>query len=67
MKKTSENWAAVADHLMGGISGDWARNDDNGREVVLGDMIGGRYELWEGREFCGCVRSIARAMKWLEG
>lgn len=46
---------------------EWVENDDTGklRLVVIGNMCGGRYELYEEKEFVGCTSDVVTAAKFI--
>ena len=46
---------------------DFAENDDTGhlRAVVIGNMCGGRYELYEDHEFLGCTHDVVSAASFI--
>ena len=45
--------------------GDWAENEDNGRYVELGSMVGARYELYEDHEFIGGTSDVVAAAQFI--
>ena len=45
--------------------GDWVENEDNGRYVEVGSMCGGKYELYEGKEFTGCTSDVVAAAQFI--
>lgn len=45
--------------------GDWVENDDNNRYVELGNMCGGKYELYEDKEFVGCTHDVVAAAQFI--
>lgn len=46
---------------------EWVENDDTGklRVVVIGNMCGGRYELYEDHEFLGCTYDVVSAAQFV--
>lgn len=46
---------------------DFVENDDTGhlRAVVIGNMCGGRYELYEDHEFLGCTPDVVSAASFI--
>lgn len=46
---------------------DFVENDDTGhlRLVEIGDMCGGRYELYEDNEFLGCTPDVVAAASFI--
>lgn len=46
---------------------EWVENDDTGhlRAVVIGNMSGGRYELYEDHEFLGCTSDVVSAASFV--
>jgi len=45
--------------------GDFVEADDSKKWVGIGDMCGGRYELYEGPEFVGCTHSVMEAVRFI--
>ena len=45
--------------------GDWVENEDNGRYVELGNMIGTKYELYEDHEFIGETSDVVAAAQFI--
>jgi hypothetical protein len=45
--------------------GDWAENEDNGRYIEIGNMCGGKYELYEESEFVGCTHDVVAAAQFI--
>ena len=45
--------------------GDWVENEDNGRYVELGNMIGAKYELYEDHEFIGGTSDVVAAAQFI--
>jgi len=45
--------------------GDWVENDDNNRYVELGSMCGGKYEMYEDKEFVGCTDEVVEAAQFI--
>ena len=46
---------------------EWVENDDTGhmRVVFIGNMCGGRYELYEDRKFLGCTHDVVAAAQFV--
>ena len=46
---------------------EWVKNDDTGklRAVVIGNMCGGKYELYEDHEFLGCTHDVVSAAQFV--
>lgn len=46
---------------------EWVENDDTGklRFVTVGNMIGGKYELYEDKEFIGCTHDVVAAAQFI--
>lgn len=46
---------------------EWIENDDTGklRAVVIGNMCGGKYELYEEKEFIGCTPDVVAAAQFV--
>ena len=46
---------------------DFVENDDTGhlRAVEIGNMCGGRYELYEDHEFLGCTPDVVAAASFI--
>ena len=46
---------------------DFVENDDTGhlRLVEIGDMCGGKYELYEDHEFLGCTPDVVSAASFI--
>ena len=46
---------------------EYVENDDTGvlRAVVIGNMCGGKYELYEGSEFIGCTHDVVAAAQFV--
>ena len=46
---------------------EWVENDDTGhmRVVEVGNMCGGRYELYEDKEFLGCTHDVVAAAQFV--
>lgn len=46
---------------------DFVENDDTGhlRAVEIGNMSGGRYELYEDHEFLGCTHDVVSAASFI--
>lgn len=61
---TTKEWNAGIEYLENGKNGDFV--EYNGRTVVIGDMIGGAFELYDGEEFCGVTDVEWRAMVFLK-
>ena len=45
--------------------GDWAENEDNGHYIEIGSMCGGKYELYEDKEFIGCTNDVIEAAQFI--
>ena len=45
--------------------GDWVENEDNNRYIELGNMIGGKYELYEDHEFIGVTSDVVAAAQFI--
>lgn len=45
--------------------GDWVENDYNNRYIELGNMCGGKYELYEDKEFVGCTHDVVAAAQFI--
>lgn len=60
---TTRDWNAGIEYLENGKIGDYI--EYNGREIVIGNMAGGRYERYENDEFCGVTDTEWRAMDFL--
>lgn len=45
--------------------GDWAENEDNGRYIEIGNMIGAKYELYEDHEFIGGTSNVVSAAQFV--
>ena len=45
--------------------GDWVENEDNGRYVEIGSMIGAKYELYEDHEFIGGTSDVVAAAQFI--
>jgi len=46
---------------------EYVENDDTGklRAVVIGNMCGGKYELYEDSEFLGCTHDVVLAAQFV--
>ncbi len=46
---------------------EYVENDDTGklRAVVIGNMCGGKYELYEDSEFLGCTHDVVSAAQFV--
>ena len=46
---------------------EYVENDDTGklRAVVIGNMCGGKYELYEENEFVGCTHDVVAAAEFV--
>ena len=44
--------------------GDWVENEDNGRYIEIGSMCGGKYEMYEDKEFVGCTDEVVEAARF---
>ena len=46
---------------------EYVENDDTGklRTVIIGNMCGGKYELYEGNEFVGCTHDVVAAAQFV--
>lgn len=55
--------------LIGMVSdmefGDWAESEDRTRFIQIGNMIGGKYELYADHEFVGCESDPAVAAHFI--
>lgn len=63
-KMTTADWNAGTAFLEKGNMGDCAEYEN--RAVVIGDMAGGRFELYDGSEFSGVTDEVWRAMEFLK-
>lgn len=59
--------AWVMGKLIKGEIGFYVENDENGREVAVDNMIGGRYTMLEGPYVAGQTNDAYEAMRFLLG
>lgn len=45
--------------------GDWVENEDNRRYIEIGSMCGGKYEMYEDKEFVGCTDEVVEAARFI--
>lgn len=58
-------WLGAVEFLMTGEEGQYVENDF-GDYIMVGDMLGGRYEKYDrAEEFHGVVNSAVDAVLWL--
>ena len=55
----------MAEALKNMAIGEWVWNDENCRTIVIGNMYGGRYEMYEMHQFCGCTGNVEKAIAFL--
>lgn len=49
-----QNFTELVEAIQSMKYGEWVKNDKNDRYVIAGDMCGGKYELYESKDFLGC-------------
>lgn len=58
-------WLGAVEFLVTAENG-WHVENDYGDYIVVGDMVGGRFEKYDrSNEFCGVIDTAAEAVLWL--
>lgn len=60
---TNKEWNMGIDYLMNAEEGMYVEHE--GRIVIVGNMVGGRFECYEGHEFIKVVETEVEAMMFL--
>jgi len=62
-----QNFSDLVQIMIGMDWNEYVENDDTGklRAVVIGNMCGGKYELYEEQEFLGCTHSVFEAARFV--
>lgn len=63
MNMTNKEWNKGIEYLQTAEEGMWLEHD--GRTVVVGNMIGGKFECYEDHEFIKVVETEGEAMMFL--
>lgn len=62
-----QNFAHLVNMIHNLQFGDFVENDDTGvnRMIEIGNMVGGRYEMYEDGEFVGCTSKAIEAAEFI--
>ncbi len=62
-----QNFSELVQIMQGMDWNEYVENDDTGklRAVVIGNMCGGKYELYEENDFLGCTHDVVAAAQFV--